>query len=104
MAFTRNRATSMATATWAPRAHGGRGGLKSKLLEIIPRLRTWTLSSRSYEELPDIEATWFIDPPYNNPAGGKYAVNDIDYQHLAEWCRSRRGQIIVCENAGADWL
>ena len=27
-----------------------------------------------------------------------------DYEALADWCRSRRGQVIVCENVGADWL
>jgi hypothetical protein len=29
---------------------------------------------------------------------------DIDYKNLAEWCKNRNGQIIVCENSKADWL
>ena len=29
---------------------------------------------------------------------------NIDYNDLAEWCKSRNGQIIVCENTKADWL
>ena len=45
-----------------------------------------------------------MDPPYNNAAGKKYATSTVNYTHLAEWCRSRHGQTIVCENAGADWL
>jgi site-specific DNA-adenine methylase len=53
-----------------------------------------------------MEATWFVDPPYNNKAGSHYKCGskDIDYNNLAEWCRSRRGQVMVCENAGATWL
>ena len=31
-------------------------------------------------------------------------MNDIDYSALADWCHSRKGQVIVCENEGADWL
>jgi hypothetical protein len=59
----------------------------------------------SYADLPNAECTWFIDPPYvdagkNYPCGSK----DINYDHLAAWCRSRKGQVIVCENEGATWL
>lgn len=28
----------------------------------------------------------------------------IDYVELADWCKSRNGEIIVCENSKADWL
>lgn len=71
-----------------------------------------------YREAPDIEATWFVDPPYtrhdraadgtNRPQGAGYAkgcgTDSIDYAELGVWCRERRGQRIVCEYAGADWL
>ena len=51
------------------------------------------------------EATWFIDPPYQ-VAGRHYRFGSeqLDYARLAKWCRSRPGQVIVCENEGADWL
>lgn len=63
-------------------------------------------SHGSYEELPDCEATWFIDPPYQyaNRRGYKYGAAIIDYPALAEWCLSRRGRIIICEQEGADWM
>lgn len=66
----------------------------------------WQVHSSPYWALPDVEATWFIDPPYQGPPGKRYVYgNDgIDYVKLAEWCRSRSGQVIVCENEGADWL
>jgi hypothetical protein len=48
-------------------------------------------------------ATWFIDPPYVD--GGKsYRYSEIDYPKLAAWCLRLRGQVIVCERQGADWL
>jgi len=28
----------------------------------------------------------------------------VDYERLASWCRTRKGQTIVCENEGATWL
>lgn len=56
-----------------------------------------------YHEAPDVETTWFIDPPYQRVQRG-YERGAIDYAELADWCRSRRGQVIVCEQEGADWL
>ncbi len=56
-----------------------------------------------YTEAPDIAATWFVDPPYQNVARG-YGRRTIDYTELGDWCRSRLGQVIVCEQEGADWL
>lgn len=64
----------------------------------------WQLTEGDYTAAPDIEATWFIDPPYNCPAGRFYQVGALDYAALATWCQSRQGQVIVCEQAGATWL
>ena len=60
----------------------------------------------SYEDAEDIEATWFIDPPYQyaNRRGYKYGASKINYEELAKWVKSRQGQVIVCEQEGADWL
>lgn len=57
-----------------------------------------------YLTAPDVTATWFIDPPYKGEAGRLYRHHSIDYAALAGWCRSRRGQVIVCERQGASWL
>lgn len=79
--------------------------LKRKLEWVIPHVKSFKVTMLDYRELPDVEATWFVDPPYNNPAGMRYRTSGgIDYRELGEWCKSRRGQVIVCENAGADWL
>jgi site-specific DNA-adenine methylase len=76
-----------------------------QVANVAAHIKHWVAVECSYADLADIDATWFVDPPYadagrNYPCGSK----DIDYKHLAAWCRSRRGQVIVCENEGANWL
>jgi hypothetical protein len=79
--------------------------LKKKLLTVvIPRVSHWRVVSADYTDLPNQRATWFVDPPYANAAGNCYRLSYINYNHLASWCKSRKGQTIVCENAGATWL
>ena len=72
----------------------------------IEKIRHWDIKLGDYKDVENIEATWFIDPPYKF-GGGSYYVEgnkNIDYSDLANWCLSRRGQVIVCENDKADWL
>lgn len=83
-------------------AHGARERIASQ----VDRIRGWRAIVGTYRDAPDIEATWFIDPPYIGRAGSYYPHGSgaIDYSDLAEWCQSLRGLVIVCENAGAEWL
>lgn len=67
-------------------------------------IRHWRVIEGDYKSAPDVLATWFIDPPYNNKAGSYYVENGLDYASLATWCVERSGQRIVCENEGATWL
>jgi site-specific DNA-adenine methylase len=72
----------------------------------VERIRHWKVFNCSYEDLPFTgEATWFIDPPYQKQ-GQHYhhGADAIDFAVLRAWCKSRPGQVIVCENEGADWL
>lgn len=50
-----------------------------------------------------MEYNSFIDPPYE-VGGYKYKHSEIDFVDLAEWCKNRNGQSIVCENTKATWL
>lgn len=79
--------------------------VRERIATQIGHIRHWTLIEGDYSDAPDIEASWFIDPPYA-VAGRhyRYGSNTIDYGRLADFCTSRRGQVIVCENEGADWL
>lgn len=69
------------------------------------KVKGWEIIEGDYHNAPDIEATWFIDPPYQRIAHGyRNTRAGIDFTELGEWCRSRRGQTIVCEEDSADWL
>jgi len=77
---------------------------KKRMLDYCGKLKHWKTTNLDYKELPDIEATWFIDPPYE-AAKERYKKDRINYQELAEWCKSRKGQVIVCENSDSSkWL
>lgn len=87
----------------------GCGGWSAMARERVARqvglIKHWKIIEGSYESAPDIDATWFVDPPYERKGVGyTCGSKDIDFSHLADWCRSRRGQTIVCENDGATWL
>jgi site-specific DNA-adenine methylase len=76
-----------------------------KIAEQLDHIRHWKIIHGSYDELENVEATWFIDPPYQ--FGGehyKHGTKELDFSKLAEWCKTRNGQVIVCENMKADWL
>ena len=82
---------------WGPR-------VKARLIDQKPLIAKWTVEQMCYSKIPDMDAHWHIDPPYSGPAGGEYEHSEIDYKHLAQWCRERTGAVDVCENEGADWL
>jgi hypothetical protein len=77
--------------------------IRERIASQVESIRHWKISQASYEGIPNQPATWFIDPPYEI-AGRAYRFHEIDYPALGQWCRSRGGQTIVCENAGATWL
>ena len=81
----------------------GRKNRFKRIAKLLPEIKHWQTQFGDYKNLPDIEATWFIDPPYQF-GGEHYSVNGIDYSELAEWCKTRKGQVIVCENTKATWL
>lgn len=66
-------------------------------------IRKWQIHELSFEKIPNQEAHWFIDPPYEKQ-GKHYPFSKIDYAACAEFCRSRLGFVQVCENDGANWL
>jgi hypothetical protein len=71
----------------------------------VERISHWQVSNRQFYELENRAACWFVDPPYQVAGKGyRCGSNGIDYAQLGAWCASRTGQLIVCENEGADWL
>ncbi len=91
--------------------------VRARIAATLPLIREWDIRCGDYTDAPDIEATWFIDPPYGLRDGvsgkktaGGYSYKDARaitftrYNELAAWCRARTGQVIVCEQMPADWL
>lgn len=78
--------------------------VRRRLVAQLHHIREWTIEQRSFAEIPDQWATWFIDPPYQGKPGRSYRHNVVDYAALAAYCQTRSGRVIVCENHGADWL
>jgi hypothetical protein len=77
--------------------------VKLRLATQVERIRHWKVVAGSYEEAPDIDAHWHVDPPYKS-TGHPYRYNGINYPMLAGWCLQRRGFVQVCEAHGEDWL
>jgi hypothetical protein len=78
---------------------------RNEIARNVEKIRHWTVFLGDYHDAPDIEATWFIDPPYQY--GGQWYEESnkyIDFTGLSSWCQSRKGQVIVCENTKANWM
>jgi len=76
------------------------------LSEDVLKVKHWTVINGDYREGGNMTATWFVDPPYQKSGGQYYQFGnkDFDYPALAEWCMSRQGQVIVCENSSGTWM
>jgi len=76
-----------------------------KAANNLEKIRHWKIYNDTFENCENIEATWFIDPPYQ--FGGEHykeSSKNLNFQELSNWCKSRQGQVIVCENTKADWM
>jgi len=81
----------------------GRANKYKIVADNLFKIKHWNILQMDYLDLQNRDATWFIDPPYQF-GGHAYKENKIDFEYLSKWCRSRLGQVIVCENTKAKWL
>jgi hypothetical protein len=74
--------------------------------ENLYKIKHWTIINGDFTDAPDIEATWFVDPPYKGDAGMGYRFSSklIDYENLALWAKNRKGEVIFCEGKNGDYL
>lgn len=103
------KVTARAQGNWSlPQA--GRPSMwnrtKLEIAENLYKVKHWKAEVKDYRDINSYDkSAWFIDPPYQH--GGiyyRYSSKKINYFDLAEWCKSREGQVIVCENTEATWL
>lgn len=77
--------------------------VKRNVASNLYRIKHWKVELRDYSTIENEKATWFIDPPYTK-GGEHYIKNTIDYNHLAEFSKTRDGRVIVCENENGKWM
>jgi len=78
--------------------------VRARIANQVNDIKHWKVVNKQYSDADMHAATWFVDPPYQGKPGRTYRHNKIDYEHLAGWCKTLPGQVMVCENEGADWL
>jgi site-specific DNA-adenine methylase len=86
--------------TWGSRA-------RARVAKQLEAIRHWTIvEGDGPAQTIHGEATWHVDPPYAGRPGSHYrhGSKGIDYEQLGAWCRHLPGQVMVCEQLGADWL
>jgi 16S rRNA G966 N2-methylase RsmD len=78
---------------------------KNDIANNLYKIRHWKIKQDDYFNINNVKATWYIDPPYQY-GGQWYKINNktLNYANLAEWCKKRMGQVIVCENTKATWM
>lgn len=77
----------------------------NRIAKNLYKIRHWEIRCGSYDDIPNETGTWFIDPPYQF-GGHKYKISNkhLNYDSLRDWCQSRAGQVMVCENTKATWM
>jgi len=107
LGFCANPASAVPKKTVSARGAKSWPRHKQFFLDNLHKVKHWKIYNDTYKNIGNIEATWFIDPPYE--FGGIYyhsssSNKQINYEELAKWCKERKGEIIVCENSKANWL
>ena len=88
-----------------PNAISGWGAkARDRISRDVERIRHWQIIEGEYTMTPNVVGTLFIDPPYQTKAGGFYPYQPDSFAALGKWVLSRQGQIIACDQHGADWL
>ena len=79
--------------------------VRQTIASQVDAIKHWRIIEGCYEQCPNLDATWFVDPPYQGAGRHyRYGSDRINFARLGDWCRTRRGQCIACEAQGATWL
>lgn len=79
---------------------------KRYMSQNLFKIKHWKIICGDYSLASNIEATWFIDPPYKEDSGKGYRYGSqlINYEKLAAWAKERKGEVIFCEGKSGDYL
>lgn len=78
--------------------------VRYRIASQVDLIKNWEAYHGDYEISPDLEATWFIDPPYKERGRACYNNWKLDFDILEHFCNTRKGQLIVCEGSDAKWM
>jgi hypothetical protein len=107
LGFYANPASAVPKKTVTQRGANAWNRHKNYLIDNLYKVKHWKIYNDSFINIENIEATWFIDSPYQ--FGGEHyhsstSNKHLDYEVLSKWSMERNGEIIVCENDKAKWL
>ena len=79
---------------------------RGRMADAVGKVKHWTILHGAYTDSPDLDATWFVDPPYAGEPGSGYRFGSstLDFEALGGWIRTRRGQVIACEGGLGTYL
>jgi site-specific DNA-adenine methylase len=80
---------------------------RERIANDLYKIKHWQVELKSFDEIPNEKATWFIDPPYQQvqkTTPDKYIYHKLDFAKLGEFIKDREGFVIACEGRGADYL
>ena len=79
--------------------------IRERIALQVDYIRDWKIRQWSWEKaFIKKPVTYFVDPPYASEPGRAYTYDEVSYRDLAQACEDQSGQVIVCEQEGADWL
>lgn len=97
-----NQPSSWMKSQARPNSYWGEN-IRNRIAYQVEHIKHWKAMEMDYINIQNQPATWFVDPPYE-VAGQHYRCKFKDYNNLANWCKTREGQVLVCEQQGAEWL
>lgn len=111
----RRRWSPFGGGTEAKRRRAWSAEIREELAADLERIRHWTVREGPFSAAGNALATWIVDPPYQGPAGFRYASgrwsgegsggsNVLDFDLLGRWVRRRAGLVAVHEGADASWF
>ena len=101
--------TDRSQAVTSRMRHDWHAHVRERVARTVGRCRAWTITHGDYRDLPDVEATWFVDPPYqSHTIAGGHALQARSRRHRL---RRARGVVPVAPRSGdrlravpATWL
>lgn len=107
--FTRGTRPQYKPGPWAKQRYGALSywgpKLRQRVANAIPYINKWRAICCDYTEIEtDLQATWFIDPPYIGNRTEGFYKKKLNHEELAGWTKKLTGRVISCDLVDAKYL